>query len=496
MISLFFGRWKIVGRHADALQFIPLDLKTPDPPPLLFDISFDEFTVDPEQGLIAIVSKNLGLLVLFDSVRPRNCLLGGFDRFTTIHVDLYSITTGLAHLHAQYPRLTVEFAFERPFFSPELDIEIMGNVLLIKASRSRFHAYELLIWDWRSGIFLNRITTRQGICDFTFLDKQHLVVLSGTRSDPDSEALGTLELLVYTISDGISTCSNLLHGQLRVADLVVSQPTLRLAFPQIQESCTISDTEFYLRSDPTPGRILYTHSAAYACSYTTTLSINFYVRNVNTGWEGPDYYRVFLDGRFLMDQLRTYNSNETVHVPWSSWGVCATRWFITTERPNHWICRMSSSRFISQLSDQPYYCILDFSSANVGRSRGCALQSNPPGLDGLDVTKDSGLGVEFEGLRRLEQDLRHFPADSPAGHELLVATVGADNPGTISGIGFEEPITSRLPYRIVCRMNNQSDHEGWQINGDCIVGVATRGIASESLTIYKLKKQPASSSNF
>ncbi|CAE6416013.1 unnamed protein product, partial [Rhizoctonia solani] len=88
------------SRHADALQLVPLDSSTPDPPPLLFESTFEEFTIDPGQGLVALVSRNLGL-------------------FTTILVDLCAMETGLAHPLAQFPRLTAEFDFERPFFSPE-----------------------------------------------------------------------------------------------------------------------------------------------------------------------------------------------------------------------------------------------------------------------------------------------------------------------------------------------------------------------------------------
>jgi hypothetical protein len=44
------------GQFADALQFVPLDHETPDPPPLMFDFVFSEFTTDPAQDLIAMIS--------------------------------------------------------------------------------------------------------------------------------------------------------------------------------------------------------------------------------------------------------------------------------------------------------------------------------------------------------------------------------------------------------------------------------------------------------
>ncbi|KAJ1310599.1 hypothetical protein OPQ81_009130 [Rhizoctonia solani] len=272
------------GRLADAIQFIPLESEKPDPPPLRFDFQFETFTTDPEQGLVALVSRNLGL-------------------FTHIYVDLFSIETGLAHPLAQHPRLTAEFDFERPFFSADFTIKIMGNVVLTKVSHSRFHIYEILIWDWRFGNVLNRINSRAGICDLSFLDQYHLVLLSATCSG--RTRLDTLELLVYAIHNDTFTENDLPPGQLGVTDLSLPPaiPILRLAFPPIHESHEISNTAFTLCSDPTPGRILYQKSAAFACPYTVTLSATFCFRTVNTGWEGPDYYRAFIDGRFLLNQL-------------------------------------------------------------------------------------------------------------------------------------------------------------------------------------------------
>ncbi|KAG8709862.1 hypothetical protein FRC11_005144 [Ceratobasidium sp. 423] len=416
-------------RLADALQFIPLDSETLDPPPLLFDFTFDEFTVDPGQELIACVSKNLGL-------------------FTHIHVDLCSMATGLAHPLAQHPRLTAEFDFERPFFSPGFAIEIMGNVVLAKVSHTRLHTYELLIWDWKSGNPLSRISSRRGICDFTFLDKQHLALLSGTRSD--QEYLDTLELLVYPIGDDPAIRNDFSQGQLKAADLPVSRPILRLAFPQIKEGSKVSEGGFFLRSDPTPGRVVYNNSAAFACSYAKTLSMTFCFRRVNTGWEDSSSYRVFLDGGFLLDQLRNIPNKATL-IPWSSW---------------------------------------DFSSLNAGRFRDRVSPADPAALHNLDGGRDLGLVIQSGDLRQLEHNFYYLAVSSSPNHESFVTTVGADNPSIIHGLGFEEPITSRLPYRITFRTSNVVDHRGWQINGDCIVGLVPRGLP-KFITIYKLKKRTA-----
>ncbi|KAH7311779.1 hypothetical protein B0J17DRAFT_687629 [Rhizoctonia solani] len=459
------------GHYADALQFIPLDSTTPDSPPLLFDFTFHEFTVDPGQGLVAIVSRNLGL-------------------FTTIQVDLCSIGTGLAHSFAQRPRIIAEFKFERPFFAPKLTVEVIGNMVLTKISHPRLHTYEILIWDWKSGNLVNRIASRQGICDFTFLDRHHIVMLSGTHSEPNRDDLCNLELLIYALSDDGSYYRDTSQSQL-VTDLEVSQPILRLAFPQIQKSSKISESGFYIGSDPIPGRSIYKNSADFACSHAVTLSMAFGFSRVNTGWEG-DYYRAFLDGRFLLNQVRIC-SNKTMLVPWPSWGTRATRWFVTSRRPDHWIPWTSGSRFANRLSVRPYYCILDFSPPNTGRLRRRNSQSCLATVDRPDDARDLLLRNGLEDLRLLEQIIYRRSVDS--GSELFVATLGADSPSIINGSGFEERVTSQLPYRVVCRMNNKLYHEGWQINGDCVVGVDSRGLASESLDIHKLEKMVVPRSN-
>ncbi|CAE6508304.1 unnamed protein product [Rhizoctonia solani] len=458
------------GRFSDALQLIPLDQKIPDPPLLTFDFTFNEFTADPGQALIAILSRD-----------P--------DRDSHVHIHLRSSTTGLPHPLTRCPRLTAEFDFEPPYFWPGFSIEIMGYMVLAKVSHPQAHVYELLIWDWNSGVLLHRISSRQGICDFAFLDKRHLVVLSGSRSN--REHLDALALLVYALSNDTSACATSPNEALRVADFSISEPILRLEFPQIKEASKVSETGFFLRSDPTPGRTIHADSVAFSCLYAITLSMAFFFREAYDHWGGQPYYRVFLDGRFLLDQIRTNPHGETKVLPWSSWGIGATRWFTAPDEPDHWINWMSSSRFITPLLNRPYYCIFDFSPPSVGRSRDRFAQLYPAALDHLVDNSDLAMADGFQNLSRLGADIGYFFEKSPPKHEFFVVTVGADNPSVIENDddepGFEESITSQLPYRLVFRANNRRRHEGWQINGDYVVGISSRGI-SEALTIYKLKK--------
>ncbi|KAG8753068.1 hypothetical protein FRC11_007746 [Ceratobasidium sp. 423] len=457
------------GRFSDALQIIPLDRGIPDPPLLTFDFTFNEFTPDPGQGLVAILSRD-----------P--------DRDSHVHVHLRSSTTGLPHPLARRPRLTAEFDFEPPYFWPGFSIEIMGHTVLAKVSHPQAHVYELLIWDWHSGILLHRISSRRGICDFTFLDQRHLVVLSGSRSS--REHLDTLALLVYALSDNNSAHATFLDGALRVTDFLISEPILRLEFPQIKESSKVSETGFFLRSDPTPGRTMHAGSVAFSCPHAITLCMAFSFRGAYDHWGGHPYYRVFLDGRFLLDQICTNPHGETKVLPWSSWGINATRWFVAPDEPDYWINWMSGSRFITPLLNRPYYCIFDFSPPTVGRFRDRFAKLYPAALDHLVDSSDLAMADGFHDLSRLGAAISYFSEKSPHKHELFVVTVGADNPSVIKNDGdpgFEESIVSQLPYRLVFRTNNRRRHERWQINGDYVVGISSRETL-EALTIYKLKQ--------
>ncbi|CAE6437538.1 unnamed protein product [Rhizoctonia solani] len=457
------------GRFPDSIQFIPLDSGILVHPPLIFDFTFNEFTADPEQKLLAILSR-------------------GPHRDNRVYVHLCSSITGLAHPLARHPRLVAEFDFDPPYFWPGFSIEIMEHVVLAKVSHPHTHKYELLIWDWRSGAFLNRISSRGGICDFTFLDQQHLVVSSGTRSDQIH--LDTLELLVFAISNDSSACATS-DGSLRIADSLVSEPILRLGFPQIKDLSKISETGFFIRSQPTPGRAMHKSSATFVCAYATTLSMTFCFREAAAGWEGPPYYRVFIDGKFIRDQIRTAPlESGTKVLPWSSWGTNATRWFIALDEPDHWICWMSGSRYIASLPNQPHYCVFDFSPRIVGRFRDRFAQTNPAAFDHLVDTSDLAMADGFHDVDHLASDLGLFSLKSPPEHRSFAITVGADNPSVIDNdedLGFEERITSRLPYRLVFRTDHKESYEAWQINGNFLVGINTQGV-SEALTAYKLNR--------
>ncbi|KAH7345502.1 hypothetical protein B0J17DRAFT_42074 [Rhizoctonia solani] len=264
---------------ADTIQYFPLDPEAPDPPPLLFDFTFSDFTADPGQGLVAIISR--------DSDQ--------------VHVDLCSSTTGLACPLAECPRLTARFGRDFPLSSSQYAIESMGHIMLAKIYYTEGNIYEFLIWDWRSGTFLQRICSQEGICAFTFLDQQHLALLNVARSGSSQD---TISLLIYAISETMSTLLHLSSDeQRRVEDYATSEPVLHLEFPRLKGSSKIAEDRFIIQSEPLPGRILYTKSASFACPYAMTLSIIFSFKGSDFDLGISDHHCVFVDGWSLLKHV-------------------------------------------------------------------------------------------------------------------------------------------------------------------------------------------------
>ncbi|KAL5641731.1 hypothetical protein ACGC1H_002006 [Rhizoctonia solani] len=452
----------------DTVQFIPLDAQNPDPPRLMFDFGFREFTADPEQGLVAMISRDA-------------------DNYIC-HVHLCSSITALAHPLAEHSRLTAQFDFEPPSFSSGFAIEIMEHMVLVKLSYPDMSIYELLIWDWKSGNLLHRISSRKGMCDFMFLDQRHLVLLSSTTGSTED----SLALLVYDISSNTPARTSHPDKPSRIDGFSITEPILRLEFPRLKQSSRISDTGFFLRAGPTPGRRIYTKSAAFSCSYVMTLSITFGFQPVGYIWEITDApsYRVFLDGRSLLNHVRTSPHDETKVLPWEVWGPNATRWFTAPRESDHlvyWPYCMAGSKYTPPLSHLPYYCIFDFSPLSVSRSR---TQLTRVHSDAIPFDGDLGVGDRFGSLEFSDGYLPDFLAELPSRPEPLVAIIGSDHPSIMDAgnPGFNEPITSRLPYRLVCKGGNNRSHKGWQILGDCIIGVDSGQASSRSITVYKLNQ--------
>ncbi|CAE7176696.1 unnamed protein product [Rhizoctonia solani] len=438
---------------ADAIQFIPLDADTPDPPPIEFEFRFRKITSDPVQSLLALVSS---------------------DPETPCDIHLCSSITGLAHPLAEKPRLTTEFTILTPSLFPELSIEIMKHMLLAKLSDVVDRSYEILIWDWKAGTLLHRIHSQEGMCDHTFLDERHLVLLTYHQDTNLHGAQKHLSLLIYYISNNPTHVASS-NDQSQPDNIPIAQPILHLEFPELKESPRISDRAFLLQSGPIPGRMIHTKSAVFSCSHVTTLNATFGFRVRSRGYRPSTSYQVFIDGQSLLNHLSTTSRSGTKVLPWPTWGPKATRWFTAQAGTNlliDWPYCMAGSKFTLPLSHASCNSIFDFSARSVSRSTQLAKLHPDAFLIDNDSVDSSDC---FAGLKLSQDYLTSFNAKLVYEPEPYTVVVGSKNPSTIKAggypkSGFNETITSYLPFILVYR-GRDLNHEGWQILGDCIVGI-------------------------
>jgi hypothetical protein len=368
----------------------------------------------------------------------------------------------------------------------------MENILLVKFSDTRHRAYEVLMWDWKSCVPLDRISSRTGICDFTFLDEAHVAVYSAASDGAAS--LRYSSLLVYTISTLPSKYEVPPDAHFHASSYSSIEPILQFEFPKVTSRRSISPSgfRFLLRSDPTPGRIIHTSSAIFSCPRTMTLSLTQCLISANIDSEsdtdsGVDssspalYFRIFVNASDLLGYLGQQTHGAMAKVPWNDWGERSSRWFIDAAEPGDWICWMSASRYVrprATLRPRRGYLnlsVVNFHTASVNRQSNRASTSRhaaATAYSSFDVDVDSDLVLEGKTL--LSPDTA-----APAGSMARVERVESDKP-TILHVGFEEPVVSRLPYRITTRTLPASWNRGWLIEGEHIVGMTV------SSCIFKL----------
>ncbi|CAE6356828.1 unnamed protein product [Rhizoctonia solani] len=111
---------------------------------ITYDQPFHEFYVDRAQDLV----------VLADIYAQNN---------RRAKVELRSAQTGLFHPLACHPTLTLQTDFRINIVRYEaFFLSVMGNLLAIMIDDDETPSYELLVFDWKSGILINRIRPISG----------------------------------------------------------------------------------------------------------------------------------------------------------------------------------------------------------------------------------------------------------------------------------------------------------------------------------------------
>ncbi|KAH7337140.1 hypothetical protein B0J17DRAFT_666404 [Rhizoctonia solani] len=452
-------------KQPDAIQVIPLDSQEL-PKPMKFELIFHEFTIDLSQKLV--------VLAVVD-----------FPWQDRVQISFRSSETSLSHPLAQQPTIMVLLNFPiRHKEASSITLEVMGDILVAKFADTKSLAYEILIWNWKTATLLNRISSRTGVCDLGFLDRQNLIVYHAAVRD--GSALRGVSLRVYR--DFLSPAggrtafpdTHFIANNYENLDY-----TFSFVFPEIHSTMSILPSALALRSDPIPGRLV--HKAEYAKFASTRAGVLglIFPLSYDTHIEPQDVtYRIFVSTSRLSDLM---NKSETKSFEWTAWGEHTTRWFSDDNQQADWISWVSGSRYLRSSPGMRYgsstLSVIDFCTFSVKRHSG----PHPNQIDSpFQPLKGRNASIEQRWARTL-RDWWNSPDWSSSDERVFVDTVGEKTP-TIVEIGFRDPVISRLGWRSVT-MARPVPAKVWLIEGGHVIGKDFRGFGARSnqMTVYKLQ---------
>ncbi|KAG8777525.1 hypothetical protein FRC12_000328 [Ceratobasidium sp. 428] len=449
--------------ESDSMLIIPLDTDG-NISPISFGVAFNEFTLDPSQGLVVLAG-------VHSQAKSRGW------------IRICSSVTGQAHSQAKHPLLNLELGFSASTFIRAFDItlEIKGELLAVKFASAEKFIYEILIWNWKTGKLLNRIRCDRGICNFAFLDSDHLVIWSACR-ESGRLPLTLLNLLVYEqvgstrfehdIPDG---------GTFDIPTFPELSPAFTFHFPKFRAYSQVDSAGFLLRSDY-GSRRSFTKSIPFAHSAALTLGLTMSLVLEGTSLR----FRIFVDAHQLIDHLRWGGGRQISKLSWHEWGERATRWFEVDSGPNHWICWMFGSRYV--ISEE-YLSVIDFHTPTVRRHANRHQNTYIVHERSEDALKKISRRI---GAGRLpivpggedESAENDWPEETDASDDAVVAVCVTSEEATNMPY-FDEPVMSRLPYRMVSRVQPVDAWEGWLISGSQLISIDYGfGLDTDEVMVY------------
>ncbi|KAG8777524.1 hypothetical protein FRC12_000327 [Ceratobasidium sp. 428] len=440
-----------------------------------FGVVFNEFTLDSNQDLIVLAG-----------VGPQPTPQDLAHTTSQGWIRICSLVTGQAHPHAKRPLLNLKLGFRIVDLQPfDVALEIKGELLVIKFASAEDFVYEILVWNWKTGRPLNRIGCDRGVCDFVSLDRNHLVVWSA-RGANGRLALSSPDLLIYeqiglaSIERGVSD-----DGTFDISTFPKLSPAFTFQFPTLRALSRISVRGLLLRSDYGTGTCFAT-SLPFANSKALTLGLT-----MTLILEGSHHMlRIFVDACQLTRHLEQGKRQSISKLIWNEWGEHATRWFEVDNEFSHWVCWIFGSRYVSNA--EQYLSVIDFHSPTVRRHAGryrdtyfLPERSNYI-LEKMTRRINTGYlpitpGGEVESLGC------DWP-DKVARHDDSVVVVCVTAEEATSMPYFEQPAISRLPYRMVTRVQTVNVREDWLINGTQLIGIDYDfGPNPNNVTVYGIQ---------
>ncbi|KAF8603262.1 hypothetical protein BDV93DRAFT_606846 [Ceratobasidium sp. AG-I] len=419
---------------------------------------FSEFQIDPSQELVVLVA------------------LAG----TTSRIYLHSCYTGEAHGKARYPLLKAELPSHTSSRSTRIVIEVLHDILAVKYFTHDKEVSEILIWNWKLGTLLNRIQCFGMSCTFGFLTSSSLILFhSNCSSDASAVKLLVYDKILSPIGLGIDE-----RDSWYVSKYEPMVPCFQLDFPTFPPGTT---TNLLMRGEPAP-TISASNPATFApLPIARVLKLNITVSQGDEHVGDSDYYYVFINKEVLLKHLASQaHSAKPVGfptvIPWEAWGEHATRWFGTASAIP-WTFRTYGTRFIctglfddeNDFNSADHLSILDFHQPTTRRF-------SSPHLS-MWGSKEARQHIDLHAAR---EDWEHVcntfkSKQGMTGEDaVFVDTIGEDVPSLTPFNG--KTLITRLPYRIVTRIQPVPKRSGWMIDNKHVIrmpgGNFTRGFSN------------------
>ncbi|KAF8603264.1 hypothetical protein BDV93DRAFT_167132 [Ceratobasidium sp. AG-I] len=426
---------------------------------LSLGLQFSEFQIDPSQGLMVLVA-------LEDHI----------SRISSIHLRTFD--RGNRHQEARYPDWKIELPFYVHQRFTGIFVEVMSDLLAVKYVSYERNVSEILIWNWRLGILLNRIQCFAASCTFGFLTPSSLMLFHSNSHQNDSAVTLSIyeDICIPTTveKDEKPICS--------VSDYEPMTPRFELGFPFLPPSSSI---QLLLRAEPAPTITSSGLSTFVPFVEARIVQLGMTVIQ-NQGQRGLHYYQIFISKEKLLQHLippepdpDLDHQGSAIKIPWDSWGEYTTRWFATTSAVSPWICRAYGTRFVLSIpldneddESEPleYISVLDFHTPTVrrfstlSRDKNLSMWCPPEARRHIDLHSPviDTMHVSHT-LQRAQESL------SPLKDRVFVDTISEDIPSITPFNG--DTLVTRLPYRVVTRVRPVPKHSGWMIDNDNIIGM-------------------------
>ncbi|KAF8601731.1 hypothetical protein BDV93DRAFT_584780 [Ceratobasidium sp. AG-I] len=394
------------------------------------------------------------------------------DLLVLISYEKYD-TDGSSHPLALYSSWAIELPRVAFLREGHIQIEFLDNLLAIG-----FYAgeglNEILIWDWRSGVMLNRISIK-GTCSFGFLTPDCLSVFNCTNEQGEDHSIG---LFVYNIHEPLTGAPVNPTNTCIASDYTALSPSVELCFPS-RRVPLMYITQHFTHSRRNPST---SSSSIFRISQAASmLHLTLCFRGSNDTRNPPpkDVYEIFISKSKLLKYTAALapSTDHLRRIGWVEWMEDCTRWFhsepLIDSQASRWMMegtRAIGTNYLKRENDgrgeYDYMTLLDF---------------HPPTVRRLSNSRDSHRSMSlWEGVevRHVDIDSARMDLDSvfeilegrDHGSNVFVDVVDKDAP-TFT-LGFEEgTVVSRLPYRMVTRRMTGENWFRWALDENRILEV-------------------------